>query len=80
VPFIAAFRIYQPIREGSDTGVPLLISEPDSPRSRIHGAAEQTAAQVSIASYNRPTIQLTVSMTHMRLRLVTCDWRRQRFL
>jgi hypothetical protein len=41
--------------------VPLLISEPDSPASRAFIAvAEQTAAQVSIASYNRPTIPLTV--------------------
>jgi hypothetical protein len=41
--------------------VPLLISEPESPAGRAFMAvAERTAAQVSIASYNRPTIQLTV--------------------
>jgi len=61
VPFVGRIPIYQPIREGSDTGVPLLISEPDSPAGRAFMAeAERTAAQVSIASYNRPTIQLTV--------------------
>jgi len=61
VPFVGRIPIYQPIREGSDTGVPLLISEPDSPAGRAFmAAAERTAAQVSIASYNRPTIQLTV--------------------
>jgi ATP-binding protein involved in chromosome partitioning len=61
VPFVGRIPIYQPIREGSDTGVPLLISEPDSPAGRAFmSAAERTAAQVSIASYNRPTIQLTV--------------------
>src|SRR6476660_6409891 len=61
VPFLGRIPIYQPIREGSDTGVPLLISEPDSPAGRAFmAAAERTAAQVSIASYNRPTIQLTV--------------------
>jgi len=61
IPFIGRLPIYQPIREGSDNGVPLLISEPDSPASRAFiSAAEQTAAQVSIASYNRPTIPLTV--------------------
>src|SRR5712692_9548429 len=60
-PFIGRIPIYQPIREGSDTGVPLMISEPDSPAGRaLVAAAERTAAQVSIASYNRPTIQLTV--------------------
>jgi ATP-binding protein involved in chromosome partitioning len=61
VPFVGRIPIYQPIREGSDTGVPLLISEPESPAGRAFmAAAERTAAQVSIASYNRPTIQLTV--------------------
>ena len=60
-PFIGRIPIYQPIREGSDIGVPLMISEPESPAGRAFMAvAERTAAQVSIASYNRPTIQLTV--------------------
>ena len=61
VPFIGRIPIYQPIREGSDVGVPLMISEPESPAARAFmAAAERTAAQVSIASYNRPTIPLTV--------------------
>ena len=62
VPFIGSIPIYQPIREGSDRGVPLLISEPESPASRAFmAAAERVAAQVSLASYNRPaTIPLTV--------------------
>jgi ATP-binding protein involved in chromosome partitioning len=61
VPFVGRIPIYQPIREGSDIGVPLMISEPDSPAARAFmSAAERTAAQVSIASYNRPTIPLTV--------------------
>jgi hypothetical protein len=39
-----------------------MISEPDSPAGRaLMAAAERMAAQVSIASYNRPsTIPLTV--------------------
>jgi ATP-binding protein involved in chromosome partitioning len=61
IPFVGRVPIYQPIREGSDSGVPLMIAEPDSPAARAFmSAAERTAAQVSIASYNRPTIQLTV--------------------
>jgi ATP-binding protein involved in chromosome partitioning len=61
VPFLGRIPIYQPIREGSDAGVPLMISEPDSPSGKAFmAAAERTAAQVSIASFNRPTIQLTV--------------------
>jgi ATP-binding protein involved in chromosome partitioning len=60
IPFLGRIPIYQPIREGGDTGVPLMISEPDSPAARaIAEAASRTAQQVSIASYNRPTIPLT---------------------
>ena len=61
VPFIGRIPIYQPIREGGDIGIPLMISEPESSAARAFmAAAERTAAQVSIASYNRPTIPLTV--------------------
>jgi ATP-binding protein involved in chromosome partitioning len=56
VPFIGRVPIYQPIREGGDTGVPLLIGDPGSPAARAFvGAAERLAAEVSIASYNRTT-------------------------
>jgi hypothetical protein len=41
--------------------VPLVISDPDSPAAQAFmAAAERTAAQVSIASFKRPTISLTV--------------------
>jgi ATP-binding protein involved in chromosome partitioning len=62
VPFIGRIPIYQPIREGSDSGTPLLISEPNSPVARAFvSAAERLAAELSIASYNRATtIPLTV--------------------
>jgi ATP-binding protein involved in chromosome partitioning len=62
VPFIGRIPIYQPIREGSDTGVPLVVSEPGSVAARAFmAAAERAAAQVSIASYGRTTtIPLTV--------------------
>jgi ATP-binding protein involved in chromosome partitioning len=61
IPVLGRIPIYQPIREGSDTGVPLVVGEPDSPAARAFmSAAEQAAAQISIASYSRPTIPLTV--------------------
>jgi len=62
VPFLGRVPIYQPIREGGDSGVPLMVSEPDSPAARAFVAvAERTAAQLSIASYNKPTtIPLTI--------------------
>src|SRR4249920_1014726 len=48
IPFLGRVPIYQPIRDGSDNGVPLLISEPESPAARAFiAAAERTAAQVS---------------------------------
>jgi ATP-binding protein involved in chromosome partitioning len=60
VPFLGRIPIYQPIREGSDHGVPLLVSEPESPAGMAFmAAAERAAAQISIASYSR-TIPLTV--------------------
>ena len=62
VPFVGRVPIYQPIREGGDSGVPLMISEPTSPASKAFmAAAERMAAQVSLASYNRATtIPLTI--------------------
>ncbi len=60
VPFLGRIPIYEPIRVGSDTGRPIVVGEPDSPAAQafVH-VAEQTAAQVSIASYARATIPLT---------------------
>jgi ATP-binding protein involved in chromosome partitioning len=60
VPFLGSIPIYQPIREGGDSGVPLLISEPDAPAAKaIVDVAERAAAQISIAAYKQPTIPLT---------------------
>ena len=52
LPFLGQLPIYEPIRVGSDTGVPIVIAEPDSPAAEaFRKAAERAAAQVSIASY-----------------------------
>ena len=52
VPFVGRLPVYQPIREGSDTGVPLVIGEPGSAAARAFMVvAERTAAQVSIAAH-----------------------------
>ena len=51
MPFLGRLPIYQPIREGSDTGVPLIIAEPGSVAARAFmTVAERTAAQLSIAA------------------------------
>ncbi len=51
VPFLGRLPVYQPIREGSDTGVPLVVAEPASPAARAFmTVGERIAAQVSIAA------------------------------
>jgi ATP-binding protein involved in chromosome partitioning len=52
VPFLGRLPLYQPIREGSDAGVPLVVGEPGSSAARSFLAvAERTAAQVSLAAH-----------------------------
>ena len=59
VPFLGRVPLYQPIRIGGDTGVPITIGEPDSPAARaFRTAAERLAAQLSIASYAKRPIPL----------------------
>ena len=54
IPFLGRLPIYQPIRVGGDTGRPIVVSEPDSVAAKaFRKAAEQAAAQVSIASYHK---------------------------
>ena len=61
VPFLGRIPIYEPIRIGGDTGVPITIGEPKSPAAQaIRAAAAQLAAQLSIASYRKTSIPLTV--------------------
>ena len=62
VPFLGQVPIYEPIRVGSDTGVPIVIAEPDSPAANaFRNIAEQAAAQVSIASFERATAPSSVA-------------------
>jgi ATP-binding protein involved in chromosome partitioning len=54
VPFLGRLPIYRPIRVGGDTGRPIVVTEPDSVAAKaFRHAAEQAAAQVSIASYHK---------------------------
>jgi ATP-binding protein involved in chromosome partitioning len=60
VPFLGRVPIYEPIRVGGDTGVPITIAEKESPAAEaFRAAARQLAAQLSIASYKKGTIPLT---------------------
>ena len=59
VPFLGRIPIYEPIRVGGDTGVPITIGEPDSPAAQaFRAAAERLAAQLSIAAYAKKPIPL----------------------
>lgn len=52
VPFLGRLPVYQPIREGSDSGVPLVVAEPSSAAAKAFlTLAERAAAQVSIAAH-----------------------------
>ena len=60
VPFLGRIPIYEPIRVGGDTGVPIVVGEPDSPAARaFRAAAQRLAAQLSIASNTKKPIPLT---------------------
>jgi ATP-binding protein involved in chromosome partitioning len=62
VPFLGRIPIYEPIRVGGDTGVPITIGESQSaPAKAFRFAAERLAAQLSIASYKRPIPLIPVS-------------------
>jgi ATP-binding protein involved in chromosome partitioning len=51
VPFLGRIPIYEPIRVGGDTGVPIVVGEPKSPAAQaFRSAAEQLAAQIAVMS------------------------------
>jgi ATP-binding protein involved in chromosome partitioning len=60
VPFLGRVPLYEPVRAGGDSGVPIVIAEPDSAAARaLASAAERAAQQVSIASFGKGVIPLT---------------------
>jgi ATP-binding protein involved in chromosome partitioning len=49
VPFLGAIPLGTAVREGGDRGLPVVVSDPDSPQARaFRGVAEEVARQVSI--------------------------------
>jgi ATP-binding protein involved in chromosome partitioning len=49
VPFLGRIPIYEPIRIGGDTGVPIVVGEPKSPAAQaFRAAAEQLASQIAV--------------------------------
>jgi ATP-binding protein involved in chromosome partitioning len=59
-PFLGRVPLYEPVRSGGDSGVPIVIAEPESAAARaLTAAAERAAQQVSIASFAKGSISLT---------------------
>jgi ATP-binding protein involved in chromosome partitioning len=59
IPFLGSIPLYEPVRTGGDSGVPIVIGEPESlPSLALFAAAERVAAQVSIAAHARKAIPL----------------------
>jgi ATP-binding protein involved in chromosome partitioning len=60
MPFLGRIPLYEPVRVGGDSGVPVVLGDPNSAAAlALFGAAERVAQQVSIASFARRAIPLT---------------------
>ena len=67
VPFLGRIPLYEPIRRGGDTGVPISVGEPGSPAAEAFSrAAERLAAQLSIAAYNASLVKKPIALTPVR--------------
>ena len=52
MPFLGRLPLYQPIRVGSDRGIPLVIAEPDSTGTRAFlEMAEAVMSQLAVAAH-----------------------------
>ena len=53
IPFLGRLPLYQPIRVGSDRGIPLVIAEPESAGSRAFmELAEATVSQLAVSAHH----------------------------
>src|SRR3954467_4692670 len=54
VPFLGSVPIYDPIRIGGDTGIPICVGEPKSPAAQaLRSAAHQLAVQLATLSFKQ---------------------------
>jgi ATP-binding protein involved in chromosome partitioning len=59
IPFLGEVPLDSAIRIQADAGVPIVISRPDSPSAKIYrDMACQLAAQISIANYAKPNLEI----------------------
>ena len=72
VPFLGRVPIYQPIREGGDSGVPLVISEPESsratagPRSRSQSSDDDSVHKAQAGQWSRAVAARRPRLPHCR--------------
>ena len=66
VPFLGRVPIYEPIRVGGDTGVPITVGDPDSvPARAFRAAAERLASQIAVATFNS-SAKRAIPLTQVR--------------
>jgi len=67
VPFLGRVPIYEPIRIGGDTGVPVLIGDPKSAAAQaFRAAAQQLAAQIAVTTHNAGSVKRPIPLTQVR--------------
>ena len=67
VPFLGRIPIYEPIRRGGDTGVPIMVGEPTSLAAEAFGrAAQRLATQLAISAYHASLVKKPIALTPVR--------------
>ena len=67
VPFLGRIPIYEPIRIGGDTGVPVMIGEPKSAAAQaFRSAAERLAAQIAVTNHAAASVKRPIPLTQVR--------------
>src|SRR5215203_2446827 len=66
VPFLGRVPIYEPIRIGGDTGVPITIGDPESIAAKsLRAAADQLAVQLAVLNHNS-SAKRAIPLTQVR--------------
>jgi len=67
VPFLGRVPIYEPIRLGGDTGIPVTIGDPQSVAAQaFRSAAERLAAQIAVTNFNAGNVKRPIPLTQVR--------------
>jgi ATP-binding protein involved in chromosome partitioning len=67
VPFLGRIPIYEPIRIGGDTGVPVTIGDAKSVAAQaFRSAAERLATQIAVATHQAGSVKRPIPLTQVR--------------